>query len=125
MELNDSVSEEEAVLLHIAGQLKGVDPRTLLKSVGIVGAEKILVESSSKELARLRLSIFNVVKEFHHAKSVELNEQVAELQTQISALKSKYEPSISERMGNLSLFLAVFGGGLILGAMAHASYILL
>lgn len=125
MELNDSISEEEAVLLHIAGHLKGIEPRALLKAVGIAGAEKILAESSTKELAKLRASIFSVAKEFHSAKSIELSGQVADLQAQLAELKSKYEPNLSERIGNLSLFLSVFGSGLIVGVMAHAFYALL
>lgn len=120
MGFSDSVSEEEAILLHMVSQLNGTDPIALLKAVGIQGAEQILVEQASKSidpkhLAKFKSSLFNVAQEYHQAKCTDLYDQIKLLQRQLTELQRKYKPSFSERIGLVSLCSAIFGAGILLG----------
>lgn len=126
MEFDSSINEEEAILIHIAGDLVKKDPRLLLKEVGVRGAEAILFEyisSSNKngDFETLRRSLAKVFTSFHEFKAAETNAKLASCQNRIRNLEQKYEPKKDEKSYKALTYGLTLLAGIFIGLTLYAS----
>lgn len=126
MEFSENVSEEEAIELHMAGELSRKNPQALLKAVGMLGAESIICEyilkaKESGDFSKVREAMAKVFHDFHSLKSAELSRTLKATKERVEALESKYEPPEDERSWRLVGYVVVFLGGLFSGLMIFAS----
>jgi len=100
MKFSETISEEEAIELHLAGELSNQDPKLILKTVGILGAQNIICESfiQAKEkgdFSYIRSSLSKVFSGFHVMKTGDMglelksaNQEIEELKSKISSVES-------------------------------------
>ncbi|REL27057.1 hypothetical protein DXX93_11110 [Thalassotalea euphylliae] len=114
------MDESEMILLQLVGKLTKQDPKTILKNIGIIGAENLLTqyvnEASQKgQLVHIRNCIADTCKEYGELKySYQLTE-LSELKVKLANMESLATPTKDEKSYKALTHGLTLVAGLFLG----------
>lgn len=102
MDNSPNMDESEIILLQLVGKLTKQDPKTILKNIGVIGAENLLAQhvseaSQKNELIHFRNCIADIFQEYGHSKYSSQLSELAELKIKLANMESLITPATDEK----------------------------
>lgn len=120
MQQISSLDVSEEILLQILGNLLKQDPKTILKNIGIVGAENLFAEqvlnaNNSGQLHLIRESIAEVLESYEKSSSKLIKKELDKCKRQLADIEWGNLPSDEKSVKNIRYSFVTLVIGFVIG----------